>query len=60
MVEIPCGGKLRHSNTWLRLSTPQSTVIGDNHVDGASFFRMRFEGTSNKTYGTKKMDKAML
>jgi hypothetical protein len=42
------------------LYLPQSTMMSDNHVDGASFFRIKFDGTSKRTYGTKKMNSAML
>jgi hypothetical protein len=41
-------------------SLPQSTMIKDSHVDGAIFFKTKFEGTSNKIYGMKKMKRAML
>jgi hypothetical protein len=32
----------------------------DSHVEGASFFKIKFDGTSNRIYGTKKMKRAML
>jgi hypothetical protein len=42
------------------VNIPQRTMIKDSHVDGASFFKIRFDGISNRIYGTKKMKRAML
>jgi hypothetical protein len=39
---------------------PQRTIIKDSHVDGASFFKIKFEGISKRIYGIKKMKRAML
>jgi hypothetical protein len=39
---------------------PQRTMIKDSHVDGASFFKIRFEGISKRMYGIKKMKRAIL
>lgn len=43
-----------------QVSLPQRTMMSDNHVDGASFFRIKFEGTSKRIYGMKKMQSAIL
>src|SRR5690242_2996588 len=42
------------------VAIPQSIIISESHVDGLIFFSTRFEGTSNKMYGMKKMNNAML
>jgi hypothetical protein len=42
------------------IDVPQSTIIKDSHVDGANFFRSRFEGISNRMYGMKKLNRAIL
>lgn len=60
MVEMP--GSFQHEleSGILEVFSPQSTMINESHVEGANFFRIKFEGTSNRIYGIKKMKRAML
>lgn len=35
-------------------------MISDSHVDGANFLSTKLEGISNRIYGMKKMNRAIL
>jgi hypothetical protein len=59
MVEMPLQASAPGEDTGRRNHT-QNTMISESHVEGASFVRIRFDGTSNKMYGMKKTNRAIL